>query len=114
MSGLLLNENLPASLALIFKTKIGHVEHVSDVGLAGKPDSEIWDYAAGQGLSIATKDSDYLDFAITNPGPRVVLLAVGNMYLAELRQFVEGHLGIVADFLTGEDPFLVLRPPEEP
>ncbi len=39
-------------------------QHVSDVGLAGAEDIQIWQFARKEGLVIVTFDSDYYDIAL--------------------------------------------------
>lgn len=52
-------------------------------------DSQVWDYAREHNLVIVTKDADFSErILLSLPPPRVVLLKVGNMRLAELRDFL--------------------------
>ena len=39
-------------------------KHVSDVGLAGAEDPEVWQFAKNHGFVIVTFDSDYYDIAL--------------------------------------------------
>lgn len=49
--------------------------HVSEIALTMSPDRTIWDYAAAQGYTIVTADSDYFELATRlGPPPKVVWL----------------------------------------
>lgn len=53
------------------------------------PDSRVWDYARQHGLTIVTKDADFSDrMMLSEPPPRVIHLRIGNMRLAQLREFL--------------------------
>ena len=52
------------------------------------PDSEIWQYAREQKLTIVTKDTDFSTLAILNePPPWVIHLRIGNMTIRNLHTF---------------------------
>ena len=49
----------------------------------------MWDHARANNLTIVTKDADFSDRIMSStPPPRVIHLRVGNMRLAELRDFL--------------------------
>jgi predicted nuclease of predicted toxin-antitoxin system len=56
MARFLVDEDLPRSLAGALVQAGLDTEHVVDVGLRGKPDAEIFEYAATQRLAIITAD----------------------------------------------------------
>ncbi len=96
MTGILLDENLPASLELPTSLPI---EHSSTLGNS-PTDTTIWDHATAEDLVIVTKDADFsFRIAAATPPPRVVHLRIGNMRLRDLKNTVqnlwpkvEGHL----------------------
>ena len=106
-----MNENLPSSLARELGSSGARVAHVADLGLAGRPDPDVWDLAMREDLIILTKDADYLDLAVAKGGARVIHLAVGNMRTIDLLSFVAGQMKRIVEFSEGNEPLLVLRPP---
>jgi len=78
---LLLDANLSWRLAPVLTEHFGECIHVNKTELP-KPakDAEIWDYAAKNGYSIVTQDSDFLNlFETRGFPPRIILLRVGNI-----------------------------------
>ena len=76
---LLLDENLSPKLVPQLAEAFPGTASVYDVGLHGRPDTAIWDYAAAQDFVIVSKDDDFrqLSFFRGQP-PKVVWLLVGN------------------------------------
>ena len=104
MHRILLDENLPASLERIIEGSI----HVQRLGLAGKGDSEIWDYSQKHDLIIATKDSDYLDLVTLSIEGRVLFFNTGNLRLGQLKSFVLGSTPIITEFVASSERVLFL------
>ncbi|MDR0321637.1 MAG: DUF5615 family PIN-like protein [Treponema sp.] len=78
---LLLDANLSWRLTALLSEHFGECIHVNKTELP-KPakDTEIWDYAAVNGYTIVTQDSDFLSlFESRGFPPRIVLLRVGNI-----------------------------------
>ena len=98
MKGIIIDENLPASLVLPTSIK---VNHALTLGLS-PTDTEIWDYAKENDLIIITKDADFSHRIVAgSPPPRIVHLRIGNMKLQDLISFmkrswtqVETHLPV--------------------
>jgi predicted nuclease of predicted toxin-antitoxin system len=78
---LLLDANLSWRLTTLLSEHFGECIHVNKTELP-KPakDTEIWDYAAKNGYTIVTQDSDFL-YLFESRGfpPRIILLRVGNI-----------------------------------
>lgn len=47
-------------------------------------DTQIWEYAKGQQLTIITKDADFSDRMLLSNPPRVIHLKLGNLRMREL------------------------------
>jgi predicted nuclease of predicted toxin-antitoxin system len=79
-ASLLIDQNLPRRVVGTFETLGVDAVHVTSVGLAGKPDRDIWRYAAANNRVIVTKDIDFAQITdLTLKGPvRVVRLCIGN------------------------------------
>jgi len=76
MKGFLFDENLPGRIKF---TPSFSVTHVSTLGIS-LTDTEIWEYARLNDLTIVTKDVDFSDrIIISSPPPRVVHSRFGNM-----------------------------------
>ncbi len=76
----LLDQNLPRRAVSVFKELGIDAVHVHTVKLSGKPDRDIWRYAALNNLIIVTKDVDFTqihDLTLKSP-VRVVWLRIGN------------------------------------
>jgi predicted nuclease of predicted toxin-antitoxin system len=85
MARFLIDANLPRKLSL---WEGANFEWVVDHDAAWT-DSTVWQYARQQDLIIVSKDADFSDRAmVSTPPPRVVQIKVGNLRLAELRQFL--------------------------
>jgi predicted nuclease of predicted toxin-antitoxin system len=78
---LLLDANISWRLSAILSEHFGDCTHVNKTELS-KPakDTEIWKYAAENGYTIVTQDSDFLNlFEARGFPPKVILLRIGNM-----------------------------------
>jgi predicted nuclease of predicted toxin-antitoxin system len=85
MARFLIDANLPRKLSI---WNCSDFEWVVDQDAAWT-DSKVWEYARRQDLIIVSKDADFSDRAmVSSPPPRVVQVKVGNLRLAELRQFL--------------------------
>ncbi len=80
MADFLVDEDLPRSLAEALR-QAGHTAiDVRDIGLRGRPDSEIRDHAAGNNLTVLTGDLEYgnlLRFPHHRSGTVIVRLSQG-------------------------------------
>ena len=86
VNGILLDENLPASLTL--PTSLP-VQHASILG-ASPSDSDIWDFAKIHDLVVITKDADFSHrVSFSTPPPRVVHVRIGNTRTRELTALLE-------------------------
>ena len=89
---LLLDQNLSRHLVRHLRDVFPESEHVSDLGLDGATDEEIWEYAREHGHLIASKDSDFRQLAFLHgPPPKVLWLRVGNATTATVLQLILDH-----------------------
>lgn len=76
---LLFDQNLSRRLPVLLATEYPGSEQVLPAGLDGADDLRVWQYAAGRGLAVVSKDADFERLARTlGPPPQVVWLRVGN------------------------------------
>ena len=102
---LLFDQNLSHRLPALLAAEYPGSEHVQDVGLNAVDDFVIWQYAADQGLTIVSKDSDFQQRALLyGHPPKVVWLRLGNCststVLSTLQSRQDDLLGFAADPTT--------------
>ena len=98
----LFDENLSRSLCERLSDVFPGSEHVCAVGLDHASDSEVWDYAKANELTIVTKDSDFHQLSFLHGAPpKVVWLRFGNctteMVEKELRRETEAVTNLEND-----------------
>jgi predicted nuclease of predicted toxin-antitoxin system len=80
-----IDANLPYYLRIWKTPEYIHVFDLNDTWT----DSEIWEYARTNTLTIVTKDTDFSHRMIVSiPPPRVIHLRVGNMRIQDFHQFL--------------------------
>ena len=82
----------------------GDCDFVHDLG-ADWSDTEIWNHAAANGLTIVSKDADFSDRVLLDAdGPKVIHIRVGNLTIRDLHRYPFNRL---ARYLSRER----LQPP---
>jgi predicted nuclease of predicted toxin-antitoxin system len=107
---LLLDQNLSSYLVEALQELYPASIHVRDVGLASADDDEVWTFAAEQGLSIVSKDSDFRQrsFLRGHP-PKVVWIARGNCSTDEVASLLrDRHADLLAFQRDDTASFLAL------
>jgi predicted nuclease of predicted toxin-antitoxin system len=102
MKGVLVDENLPASLVPILRSAGIECFHVTELALAAHPDSLIWSTAIARELAILTKDADYVDLVLASRAGKVVLVATGNLRLSALKEHIASRTDQIREFLGSE------------
>jgi predicted nuclease of predicted toxin-antitoxin system len=81
----LIDANLPYYFSLWKDTEYLHVFDID----SNMTDTEIWNYAKLNELTIITKDADFHFRILTsNPPPKVIHLKIGNLSLRQLHTFL--------------------------
>lgn len=76
---LLFDHNLSPRLATLLLDEYPGSIHVRDVALDRSPDERVWEYAASQGLTIVSKDSDFHQRSLVRGfPPKVIWVRRGN------------------------------------
>ena len=107
---LLFDENLSRRLVERLQAVYSGSTHVDLVGLHGKADAEIWEFAGRESYMIVSKDNDFRQLSfLYGPPPKVVWVSVGNAGTDAIADLLERHRGDVEAFgATGEEGLLVL------
>jgi predicted nuclease of predicted toxin-antitoxin system len=99
----LIDVNLPSRFSIWASEEYEHVVHINDE----LRDSEIWEYAKENDLTIVTKDADFSDMImITVPPPRVIHIKLGNMKMKEFHQLLSRIWG---DVCAMSEEFKLIR-----
>lgn len=69
---LVVDENLPISLARHLQHRGFTARHVTELELSRTPDEAIWKSAADENWTIVTKDSDFIDLALFTQGAKLI------------------------------------------
>ena len=108
---LLFDENLSPRLVARLTDVYPESVHVRDIGLAGRPDSEIWDLAARTGLTIVSKDGDFFQRAVLyGSPPKVVWLRLGNGPTRAAEALLRDHAGVMRRFAADPTAALLQLP----
>jgi predicted nuclease of predicted toxin-antitoxin system len=108
---LLFDQNMPPRLVDSLASLYPDSRHVFTIGLDRADDWEIWAYAKANGLTIASKDSDYLRLSILlGAPPKVVWVGLGNCSVKQLEDLLRNHHETIAQFVKSpERTYLMLR-----
>ena len=86
---LLFDQNISFRITKKLPASFSESLHLSDCGLYGCKDSEIWKYAKEKGYSIVTYDSDFFDLSLINGHPpKVIWIRTGNITTDELTKLL--------------------------
>ena len=87
MAKYIIDAHLPYYFALWSGEEYVHVFDLNEKWT----DTEIWDYAKDNKLTIVTKDADFSDrVLLSQPPPRVIHIKFGNMKMREFHQTISG------------------------
>jgi predicted nuclease of predicted toxin-antitoxin system len=86
MKKYLVDANLPAKISVWQSNDFEFVKNINDQWT----DSEIWDYAKQNNLTIITKDADFSHRIIVSPPPpKIIHIKIGNMKLKEFESIIQ-------------------------
>ncbi len=105
---LLFDENLSPRLVDKLAGEYPGSFHVRSVGLRGKDDATIWEYARQNDLIIVSKDNDFRQLIFLNgPPPKVVWLSVGNAGTEAIYHLLQDKLSSIEAFKADPDAGLL-------
>jgi predicted nuclease of predicted toxin-antitoxin system len=94
MAKFLIDANLPFRFSIWNTNRYQHQTELGD----SWTDSEIWEYAKKNNLTIVTKDSDFSDrIMMSEPPPRVIHIKLGNLKLSQMHDFFNKHWETIID-----------------
>ncbi len=106
---LLFDENLSPKLPQLVAATFPASQHIREVGLKGRTDEEIWNYAQVNGFAIVSKDKDFYDRALLyGSPPKFVWLALGNCTRDDLLALIQRHAQDILTFESSPESVLVL------
>ncbi len=106
---LLLDENLSPKLVKPLASTYPDSVHVNDIGLTGRDDITVWQYARSHGFTIVSKDNDFRQMAfLQGPPPKVIWLAVGNAGTKAILQLLLDRATVVKEFHSALDESLLV------
>ena len=105
---ILFDQNLSPKLVGLLRDLFPNSTHVIDCHLDDADDWAIWNYAAVNGYTIATKDEDFQQRALVQGHPpKVILITVGNCPTARVEQLFRGNQSELNDFESDSEKSLI-------
>ena len=102
MQKFLIDVNVPRVPAVWFSPVAVHAIDLQAADALGWTDTQIWEHALENGFTIVSKDADFTQrLLVARRSPHVVHIRLGNMRLAEFRQFIEGRWARIAKLSAG-------------
>lgn len=106
---LLFDENLSPKLVARLAAEYPGSAHVRDVGLRGRSDGEIWDFARTEGFVIVSKDTDFRERSyVEGFPPKTIWLELGNAGTDVVADLLRIHQSAVASFIASNESSLLI------
>lgn len=100
MTHLLIDENLPASLARLLPVTCSHATDLE----AQPSDSLLWSHARERNWIVLTRDADFFDrLMLHGPPPKVIWVRLGNVRKADLENLLVRLWPEISDLLAQAD-----------
>jgi predicted nuclease of predicted toxin-antitoxin system len=98
----LIDAQLPPGLARRLIAQGHPADHVNRMGLGVASDIDLWKYAGHAGVTLITKDEDFVSLASRDQtGPQVVWIRLGNISNDTLWRAIEPQLDEIIQALAG-------------
>ncbi len=111
---LLLDENLSPKLVDALRAECPGSTHVRSVGLRGAEDLTIFEYAAGHGYAIVSKDNDFRQLSfVRGAPPKVIWLSVGNAGTAAIADVLRSQRERIEAFERDDEESLLVLVSEQ-
>jgi predicted nuclease of predicted toxin-antitoxin system len=106
---LLFDENLSHKLPGLVADAFPNSRHVRELGLKGRTDEDIWDFAKANGFVVISKDKDFYQRALLHGAPpKFVWLGLGNCTRNDLLALIRRHERDILGFATAPESVLIL------
>ena len=103
------DENLSHKLPGLVAASFPGSQHVRDLGLMGRTDEEIWNYAKTAGFIIISKDKDFYQRTLFfGSPPKFIWLCLGNCTRNDLLNLIRRHEKDIIAFETSPESVLIL------
>lgn len=101
---LLFDQNLSPRLVARLQDDFADASHTALLGLAEASDAQLWAFAAQNGYTIVTKDSDFNDIGVIQGfPPKVIWLRLGNCTTAQVEQALRRNRAAILAFDADAD-----------
>jgi predicted nuclease of predicted toxin-antitoxin system len=106
---LLFDENLSPKLPRLMAALFAGSQHVRELGLKGRTDEEIWEFAKANGFVIISKDKDFYQRALLyGSPPKFIWLGLGNCTRDDLIALIQRHEPDMLGFEASPESVLIL------
>ena len=100
-----LSHKLPHQVAASFSDS----QRVRELGLEGRTDEEIWNYAKANNFAVISKDKDFYQRAVLyGSPPKIIWLRLGNCTRDDLLALIRAHEQDNSAFETSPESVLIL------
>lgn len=108
---LLFDQNFSRRLPVFLLNEYPGSVHVIALGLSNADDRAVWTYAAANGLTIVSKDKDFIDLAAAHgPPPKLICLRIGNGPTSQIELLLRTRRAEVDAFLTDPSAATLILP----
>ena len=109
---LLFDENLSPSLSQRLAAAFPDSRHVDDVGLHGRSDAEIWNYAGQNAFILVSKDNNFRQLSfLRGAPPKVIWLHIGNAPTRNIEALILARFDRICGFVDdAESTLLIVEP----
>ncbi len=105
---LLFDQNLSFKLVPALSAVFPGSRHLKDFGLTHEQDEPIWSFAAKNGFTIVSKDSDFLHLALLRGHPpKVVYIRLGNCSTKDIIQHLLSEEQTIKEFIADPNESLL-------
>lgn len=100
---LLFDQNLSSKLVSALSDAFPGSKHLKDFDLTREQDEPIWTFAAAQGFTIVSKDSDFMHLSmVRGHPPKVVHIRLGNCPTGRISERLAAEAKAIQEFVVDE------------
>lgn len=106
---LIVDQQLPPTLAKWFRDQGVDASHVRDLGLTGAADTAIWAEAMRDDAVVVSRDEDFVNLLRDRGGARLVWIRVGNCTNPALLTTIQANWQAIEQRLSDGEHLIELR-----